>query len=249
MFVTLPRRAPALLPPFGACTIYALPRSVVVFGVSWFASAKVKNQVFGLCLAFVCAGWWGDVENALDSTDGAESPPYSGQKGFSSCYHVVSRINGRAFLFGDWRRRCSAICWGGWRAFAGWRCSTFALLDNHFHLLVRVPKEVGDLSDEALLDRVAASFTAMSASALPLSLHRIGLALRAEGEVRDRMRELLMARMASLPMFVKLLKQRFSIIYNREHDRLGDLVGGTATTACWLKIRRRRCGPWGLTSI
>ena len=34
------------------------------------------------------------------------------------------------------------------------------------------------------------SFTAMSASASRLSLHRIGLALRAEGEVRDRMREL-----------------------------------------------------------
>jgi putative transposase len=152
---------------------------------------------------------------------GRRAPRIMG-KDLANCYHVVSRINGRAFLFGDWEKEVFLDLLRRVAGFCGVDLLTFAILDNHFHLLVRVPKGVGDLSDEVLLERARLIY-GNERKRQPLSMHRIGLALRAEGEVRGRMRELLMARMGSLPMFVKLLKQRFSIIYNREHDRLGTL--------------------------
>ena len=40
------------------------------------------------------------------------------------------------------------------------------------------------------------------------------------------MRRLLIGRMGSLPMFVKMLKQRYALGFNREHDRVGTLWEG-----------------------
>jgi putative transposase len=139
-----------------------------------------------------------------------------------SCYHVVSRINGRAFVLGDSEKEAFRDLLRRVAGFCGVDVLTFAILDNHFHLLVRVPGQVGELSDVDLLERAALIY-GHERKHQPLSLFRIGLALQAGGEVRTRMRALLMERMASLPMFVKLLKQRFSIIFNRSRDRVGTL--------------------------
>ena len=51
-------------------------------------------------------------------------------------------------------------------------------------------------------------------------------ALALGGETREYMRDLLMRRMGSLAMFVKVLKQRFSIGYNRLNERKGTLWEG-----------------------
>ncbi|MCC5840644.1 MAG: transposase [Opitutales bacterium] len=143
-------------------------------------------------------------------------------KGAASCYHVVSRINGRAFLLKDAEKETFRDLLRRVAGFCGVEVLSFAILDNHFHLLVRVPGAVGDLSDEALLERARLIY-GKERKNQPLSLYRIGLALKADEEVRRKMRSLLMERMASLPMFVKLLKQRFSVIFNRAHDRVGTL--------------------------
>ena len=64
------------------------------------------------------------------------------------------------------------------------------------------------------------------------------------------MRALLMERMASLPMFVKLLKQRFSDHFQSFRTTAWwHSVGGIAFTACWWRILRRRYARWGLISI
>ncbi|MCC5839627.1 MAG: transposase [Opitutales bacterium] len=139
-----------------------------------------------------------------------------------SCYHVVSRINWRAFVLGETEKEAFRDLLRRVAGFCGVDVLTFAILDNHFHLLVRVPGTVGELSDGELLERAALIYGS-ERKHQPLSLFRIGLALQAGGEVRTRMRSLLMERMASLPMFVKLLKQRFSILFNRAHDRVGTL--------------------------
>jgi putative transposase len=149
-------------------------------------------------------------------------PPRILVKGASSCYHIVSRINGRAFLLKDKEKEAFRDLLRRVAGFCGVEVLTFAILDNHFHLLVRVPGAVGELSDEALLERARLIY-GKERKHQPLSLFRIGLALQVGGDVRQRMRSLIMERMASLPMFVKLLKQRFSVIFNRAHDRVGTL--------------------------
>jgi putative transposase len=147
------------------------------------------------------------------------------KRGTAACYHVVSRINGRAFLLKDGEKELLRDLLRRVAGFCGVEILTFAILDNHFHLLVEVPGEVGELSDEALLERARLVY-GHQRKGQPLSMMRIEMALRAEEAVRMAMRELLMKRMASLPMFVKMLKQRFSIVYNRRHDRVGTLWEG-----------------------
>ncbi|MCC5841349.1 MAG: transposase [Opitutales bacterium] len=117
-------------------------------------------------------------------------------------------------VFRDLLRRVAEFC--------GVQVLTYAILDNHFHLLVEVPASPGELDDEELRRRGRLLY-GEERKGQPLSFFRIDRALAAGGESRERMRALLIGRMGSLPMFVKILKQRFSIIHNRKHDRLGTL--------------------------
>jgi putative transposase len=143
-------------------------------------------------------------------------------KGARAYYHVVSRVVDRSFrlrdvdkeAFRDLKRRVATFC--------GVQVLTYAVLDNHFHLLVEVPASAGEPGDDELRRRARLLY-GEERKGQPLSFFRVDRALAAGGETRERMRALLIGRMASLPMFVKILKQRFSIIYNRKHDRLGTL--------------------------
>jgi putative transposase len=145
--------------------------------------------------------------------------------GVDAVHHVVSRVCGREFLLTDVEKETFRGLLRRVAGFCGVEVITFALLDNHFHLLLEVPGKVGDLSDEALLGRARLLY-GKERKGQPLSMARIEAALRAGGEVRAAMRGLLMGRMASLPMFMKILKQRYSILFNRKHDRVGTLWEG-----------------------
>ena len=149
-------------------------------------------------------------------------------EGCDGYYHVVSRINGRARLLTDTRREGFRELLGRVADFCGVEVLTYCFMENHFHLLVRVPGELGEIDDEELLRRAALLYGAPpSRRRQPLSLAGIRGALeRGTAEEREAMRALLMGRMGSLPMFVKILKQRFSLRYNREHGRLGTLWEG-----------------------
>ncbi|MCC5806178.1 MAG: transposase [Opitutales bacterium] len=148
-----------------------------------------------------------------------------GQDGY---YHAVSRINGRAFLLTDTQRETFRDLMGRVAGFCGVEILTYCLMGNHFHLLVRVPGEAGEINDRELLRRAGLLYGRPTArSRQPLTLAGIRSVLEGDNEAdRDAMRELLMGRMGSLPMFVKILKQRFALQYNRENGRLGTLWEG-----------------------
>ena len=146
--------------------------------------------------------------------------------GRDAVYHVISRTAGQAFLFGPrekdmFRAQMLAVA-----RFSGVEVLTFCLLDNHVHLLVRVPAEAPELTDAQLLERCEALYGGHEHSRHALTLEKIRDALSFGGTVRERMRSMLIGRMCNLPMFVKLLKQRYSIWYNRTHDRHGTLWSG-----------------------
>ncbi|MCC5840178.1 MAG: hypothetical protein JJT96_08640 [Opitutales bacterium] len=151
--------------------------------------------------------------------------PRAGRKGLDSVHHVVSRVCGREFLLTDVEKEAFRGLLGRVAGFCGVEVITFALLDNHFHLLIDVPGTAGELSDGVLLERSRLLY-GKERRGQPLSMARIEGALKAGGEVRLAMRGLLMARMASLPMFMKILKQRYSILFNRKYDRVGTLWEG-----------------------
>jgi putative transposase len=148
-------------------------------------------------------------------------------KGRAAVYHVVSRCNGRQFFMeaATEKERFRDLL-GRLVEFCGLRLLTYCLMSNHFHILVEVPKEVGEIADAELIRRSALIYGGKEREGQPLSLDRIRLALKVGGEERESMRRLLIGRMGSLPMFVKMLKQRYALGFNRQHDRVGTLWEG-----------------------
>ena len=56
-------------------------------------------------------------------------------------YHVVTRVANKAFLFGDAKRKGRILDFLRRSAeFSGVEVVTYALMDNHIHLCVRVPE-------------------------------------------------------------------------------------------------------------
>ena len=144
-----------------------------------------------------------------------------------SYYHVISRTNGRERSmrdaekrhFHDWMRRLERFC--------GLQVVTYCLMENHFHLLVRVPCRERMLEQEPLTERGLRAL-------LPLIYQR--------RELKDALQELDRAaeqdrsgkwtaeilaryqqRRFSLSIFLKELKQRYTRWHNRRHHRTGTL--------------------------
>lgn len=130
----------------------------------------------------------------------------------------MSRIVRREFWLDDEEKkillesiRCAAT-------FCGVEIYTYALMDNHFHLLIRVPaKRVVD--DDELRQRMTALYGKERTDAqfaIWALWARSGRSERADAE---KMR--LKARMHDLSQFCKTFKQRYTQSYNRRHDIAG----------------------------
>jgi hypothetical protein len=109
----------------------------------------------------------------------------------------------------DQLRRVSAFC--------GVEVLTYAVLDNHFHLLVRTPRARA-LPDGELVERYRALYP-----------HRARLvedveSTLAEGGTRaEQLRAKLLARMHDISMFLKELKQRFTKWFNARFRSYGTI--------------------------
>jgi putative transposase len=103
--------------------------------------------------------------------------------------------------------------------FAGVEVLTYAVLSNHFHVLVRVPQRAV-VSDRELLRRYAVLYpkpTVYQAARLEV----IRTQLENNGPEAEAWRKRLSALMGDVSAFMKLLKQRFSVWYNKNHQRFG----------------------------
>ncbi|MCC5841950.1 MAG: transposase, partial [Opitutales bacterium] len=157
---------------------------------------------------------------------GRRRPRVLAKPGRAAVYHVVSRTCGQDFLLGAVEKERMRDLIGRVAAFCGVELLTYCILDNHFHLLVEVPGEVGELSDAELIRRAGFLYGGKVRPGQPLTLTMVEGALAEGGATRAYMRDLLLRRMGSLAMFVKVLKQRFSIGYNRLNERKGTLWDG-----------------------
>ena len=159
-------------------------------------------------------------------------------------YHVVSRVANKAFLFGDAKRKGRILDFLRRSAeFSGVDVVTYALMDNHIHLCVRVPerRDVGAdeivhqsvSMDEVVRCNVSAGEVVRRVGVLYGSRRREALernlsVLRREGllDEAEAVLERYRRRMGDLSEFMKTFKQRVSQWYNGETGHEGTLWEG-----------------------
>ena len=138
----------------------------------------------------------------------------------AACYHVVSRIVDRNFRLDDAEKEIFRKMMRKAEAFSSVRVLTYAVMSNHFHLLVEVP-ERGDVDEAELLRRM----TALYGAAHVRNVVKQWTEWRGHGSaylIEDQQNRLRL-RMGDISAFVKTLKQRYSMSYNARHKRSGTL--------------------------
>ncbi len=137
--------------------------------------------------------------------------------GRGAVYHCVSRVVGRQLLLdNDCKEMLVQLLWK-LAAFYGLEVITYCMMDNHFHLLLRVSPP-GVIADTVLLERLAAFYGPKGTLTI---LAREALAVR--GQMDADVRERIVGRMGEISVFMQEFKQRFSRWYNRRHARDGAL--------------------------
>ncbi|HXB01789.1 MAG TPA: transposase [Opitutaceae bacterium] len=105
--------------------------------------------------------------------------------------------------------------------YCGVEVLTWTILSNHFHVLTRVP-QAQPVGDEELLRRYQVLYPKPTKYRIQrLEVIKAYLQANApEGEVWRRRQ---LAQMGDISAFMKLLKQRFSVWFNKHHKRYGTL--------------------------
>lgn len=129
-------------------------------------------------------------------------------------YHCYSRIVDRRFIFGPAEKNHFLKILRCYERLCGLKLLTYCLMDNHFHILVEVPRRPVNLPSESEL-RVLIEETLgpKSAQAFADLMER----WREQNNTTAITQELerWYARMWDLGRFMKMVKQRFSCWYNR----------------------------------
>jgi putative transposase len=148
----------------------------------------------------------------------------------SAVYHCVTRTVNGEFLFND--KAKEVLRKQLWQAasFCGVQILTYCIMSNHFHVLVRVP-EKKELPDKELIRRYrllypkVTPFTRQHGGGVLAAKpdESVENVLAAGGVDADKLRASLHKRMGDVSEFMKTVKQRFSVWFNRTHKRYGTL--------------------------
>ena len=143
-------------------------------------------------------------------------------EGMAACYHAMSRVVGGQRLLGDREKEVLRKMLWQVADFCGVEVLTYCVMSNHFHVLVWVPQQHA-VSDAELLRRFKVLYPKPT-KYQTVEFARLEKALREGNADAVAIREQLLSRMHDLSSFMKTLKQRFSIWYNRNHgERRGTL--------------------------
>jgi putative transposase len=136
-------------------------------------------------------------------------------------YHVMNRVIGKEFLFAEECKERFVQIMREVEAFSGVQVLTYCVMDNHFHLLLKVhdPKPLSDVELLGRYERYVARITFLHFK------ERWDRYVEKKNELGlNMLRERLMRRMNDLSAFMQELKQRFTEWFNATHERTG---GGT----------------------
>lgn len=150
-------------------------------------------------------------------------------------YHILSRVVDRRFILDDtekerFRRLMRAV-----EAFSGCQVLTWTCLSNHWHICLRVP-EPEPVSDRELIRRLNYLYEKPFVAQIATELAD----LRSHGKdtEAETLKTRYSRRMYNLSAFVKTLKQRFTMSYNRRHDRKGTLWESRFKSVLFERSRR-----------
>jgi putative transposase len=138
-------------------------------------------------------------------------------KGRDVVYHCVSRVVGGQFLLENLEKEYFRRLMWAQAEFGGVEVVGYCIMSNHFHLLVKVPGDLG-LGDKEIVERVSKFYGAKH----PVS-KRLHSLFSSSGAIPDELRVRFLSRMGDISVFLKELKQRFSAWYNRQNGRFGTL--------------------------
>ena len=143
-------------------------------------------------------------------------------------YHVMSRTTSGERLLGETEKEALRRLMWRLARFAGVEIRTYAMMDNHFDILARVPAHdpfvarfAGADGEARLLDHLLLLYSREYVAALRAELADLrqhGMVDEADALIAGYLR-----RMCNLSAFVKELKERFSRWYNKHRDRRGTL--------------------------
>jgi len=133
---------------------------------------------------------------------------------------MTRTVNGERF-FGDREKEVLRKMLWQVADFCGVELLTYCVMANHFHVLLRVPG-TSEISDRELLRRYKVLYPKptkyQTASIMVMEKELAGGGAKAEA-----IRSKLLARMGDVSEYMKAVKQRFSVWYNRSHQRYGTL--------------------------
>ncbi|WP_269523376.1 transposase [Coraliomargarita parva] len=141
--------------------------------------------------------------------------------GCEAVYHCMTRtVNGES-LFGEVEKEVLRKMLHQVADFCGVQVLTYCIMGNHFHVLLRVP-DGESVGDAELMRRYRVLYPRptkyQAASAVEMARQ-----LAAGGEEAVAIRSKLLARMGDVSEYMKTVKQRFSVWFNRRHGRYGTL--------------------------
>ena len=153
---------------------------------------------------------------------------FGGENAGGQAYHVMSRTAGGEKLFGEVEKEAFRRLMWRMAKFSGVEVLTYALMDNHFHLLVKVPERAkflkrfdGEGGEAKLLEHLSLLYSKGYIAGVKAELARVREAGR--GEEAEAILETFRMRFCDLSCFVKELKERFSRWFNKHHARRGTL--------------------------
>lgn len=141
--------------------------------------------------------------------------------GCDAVYHCMTRTVNGEFLFKGREKEVLRKMIRQVADFCGVEVLTYCIMSNHFHVLVKVPSGQ-PVPDSELMRRYKVLYpkpTKYQQASIGIMLAQ----LKAGGEEAEAIRRKLLARMSDVSEFMKALKQRFSVWYNRSHRRYGTL--------------------------
>ena len=141
--------------------------------------------------------------------------------GAAAVYHCMTRtVNGEMLFENREKEMLRKMLWQV-AEFCGAEILTYCVMTNHFHVLLRIPEQ-SRLTDAELMRRYKVLYP-QPTKFQTASTKILESQLEVGGPEADVIRRKLLARMGDVSEYMKTVKQRFSVWYNRNHRRFGTL--------------------------